>query len=532
MESQINHELTSERSNYENFHNQFDVNSLVQMLEHACTAEALTRVVNVVEATLSALQQYPFDEDEQQRLNVLELEEISDEAKNRYITARRSELRAAAAALDDTAQAWGKKFFDDDFTVVKTKKKSKNTISDNLAKKQKIEDITPYHNKFGHLTIEDAPSTSANDMDTSPPSPTRTAQRTSTPPQSPRRRTQPQQSPRPSTSNQTPGIKKPPVPPITIDKITNPATLLKKLQDFTKIKLIAKLTGTSLKVFPPTAHAYHKLRRYVEDNKLQGHTYMLPEERKLRVVIRGMPVDMPTDDIAEELREKGFTIHQIYIMTNKSTGAPMPLFLTILDKNEHNQKIFNLKELACMQVTVEALRKKYGPPQCFRCQGFFHSSNYCTRAPKCVKCAGEHLTRECIQDPKTPPTCCLCGGPHPANYLQCPRNPASHPLKPKQVPPRQENSWRKRLQMTSAPPQPAPRQTLQLTEEEFPQLPSPPQKTRQTPPTNYQAIQNPLEMLKDPDVQDLYNTLEKFVNIAKNVKSPAERLQALFKLLN
>ncbi|GFT92995.1 hypothetical protein NPIL_116401 [Nephila pilipes] len=160
--------------------------------------------------------------------------------------------------------------------------------------------------------------------------------------------------------------------------------------------------------------------------------------------------------------------------------------------------------------------------------GFSTLPNYCTRA----KCAGEHLTRECLQDPKTPPTCCLCGGPHPANYLQCPRNPASHPPKPKQAPPKQENSWRERLQMTSAPPPSAPRQTLQLTEEEFPQLPSPPKKTKQTPPTNYQAIQNPLEMLKDPDVQDLYNTLEKFVNIAKNVKSPAERLQALFKLLN
>ncbi|GFS87426.1 hypothetical protein NPIL_274021, partial [Nephila pilipes] len=134
----------------------------------------------------------------------------------------------AAAALDDTAQAWGKKTADDDFTIVKTKKKSKNTL-DNSAKKQKTEDITPCHNKFGHLTIEDTQSTSANDMDISPPSPTRTSQRTSTPPQSPRRRIQPPQSPRPSTSNQTPGTKKPPVPPITIDKISNPATLLKKL---------------------------------------------------------------------------------------------------------------------------------------------------------------------------------------------------------------------------------------------------------------------------------------------------------------
>ncbi|GFS77058.1 nucleic-acid-binding protein from transposon X-element [Nephila pilipes] len=204
-------------------------------------------------------------------------------------------------------------------------------------------------------------------MDTSPPSPISTAQKNSTPPQSPRRRTPPQQSPRPSTSNTAPGPRKQPVPPITIDKISNPATLLKKLQEVTKIKLTAKLTGTSLKVFLQTAHAYHIVCRYADENKPQGHTYMLPEEKKLRAVIRG---------IAEELRLKVFLVHQIYIMTNKSTGAPMPLFLTILDKNEQNQKIFNLKELACMQITVEALRKKYGPPQCFRCQGVFHSSNY------------------------------------------------------------------------------------------------------------------------------------------------------------
>ncbi|GFS66664.1 hypothetical protein NPIL_600901 [Nephila pilipes] len=92
MDSQTNHELTSEQANYENFHHQFDVNSIVQMLEHACTAEALTRVINVVEATLSALHKYPFEDDEQQRLNIIDLEESSDEAKNRYITARRSEL--------------------------------------------------------------------------------------------------------------------------------------------------------------------------------------------------------------------------------------------------------------------------------------------------------------------------------------------------------------------------------------------------------------------------------------------------------
>ncbi|GFS64583.1 hypothetical protein NPIL_277181 [Nephila pilipes] len=170
MESQSDHDLTSEQqTNYDNFHRQFDVNSIVQMLDNAYTAEALTRVINVVEATLSALQKYPFQDDEQQLLSVIDLEEISNEAKNRYITARRNELRAAAAALDDMAQAWDKKFIDNDFTIVKSKKKSKNPISDISAKKQKREDITPCHNKFGHLTIEDTPGPSTNEMDTSPP---------------------------------------------------------------------------------------------------------------------------------------------------------------------------------------------------------------------------------------------------------------------------------------------------------------------------------------------------------------------------
>ncbi|GFU27989.1 hypothetical protein NPIL_188261 [Nephila pilipes] len=103
----MEHNLTAERSNYDNFHQQFDVESIVQMMENAFTVEALTRVINVADATLSALHKYPFEEEEKQRNSIIDIEEIIDEAKNRYITARRSELHTAAAALDDTAEAWG-----------------------------------------------------------------------------------------------------------------------------------------------------------------------------------------------------------------------------------------------------------------------------------------------------------------------------------------------------------------------------------------------------------------------------------------
>ncbi|GFS88359.1 hypothetical protein NPIL_89581 [Nephila pilipes] len=120
--------------NYTNFHNQLDIDRIVQMMDNAFTADELTRVINVASATLSALKKYPFEVETKQRNSIIDLEEITDKAKNRYITARKNELRAAAAALDDAAQEWGKRIQDEEFTMVKNKNKSKTPISDNSAK--------------------------------------------------------------------------------------------------------------------------------------------------------------------------------------------------------------------------------------------------------------------------------------------------------------------------------------------------------------------------------------------------------------
>ncbi|GFU05760.1 RNA-directed DNA polymerase from mobile element jockey [Trichonephila clavipes] len=75
------------------------------------------------------------------------------------------------------------------------------------------------------------------------------------------------------------------------------------------------------------------------------------------------------------------------------------------------------------RVAVEPLNKSTMPPQCYRCQEFFHHSRFCARAPKCLKCSGGHLTSDCTKSAKAPAKCANCSGPHPANYSGCPRNP-------------------------------------------------------------------------------------------------------------
>ncbi|GFU87607.1 RNA-directed DNA polymerase from mobile element jockey [Trichonephila clavipes] len=65
------------------------------------------------------------------------------------------------------------------------------------------------------------------------------------------------------------------------------------------------------------------------------------------------------------------------------------------------------------------------PNQCWRCQGFFHSSEVCHLPMKCLKCAGPHQAKNCTLHFEDPLKCANCGGEHAANWRQCPRFPKS-----------------------------------------------------------------------------------------------------------
>ncbi|GFW03527.1 hypothetical protein TNCV_3020391 [Trichonephila clavipes] len=165
------------------------------------------------------------------------------------------------------ANTWGlpPKPIESPFQVVVRKKgrKSSDTEVESSAKKQRT-DITATQNLFAQLPTED--------MNLS-------AQAGS------------------STANETPvaaaSPKKHYLPPITIDNVSNQADLLKHLQDLTNLKLEAKRIGTKLRIYPQTAFAYPRIRKYVDDNSLESYTYILSEDKKLRLVIRGLPTDMP-----------------------------------------------------------------------------------------------------------------------------------------------------------------------------------------------------------------------------------------------
>ncbi|GFS88347.1 hypothetical protein NPIL_89521 [Nephila pilipes] len=190
-----------------------------------------------------------------------------------------------------------------------------SSIKSQQPKRQKTEGTTELKNKFQALTSSDV------EMQTTPSS----------------------TSPQPSNSNQlsisTPGqilnqsqvanldqTKKIKVLKITIDNPSNTMNLLKELQNLTGIKVSAKLTGSSLKIFTPAPAACHTIKRFINQNNLQGYTYQLPNKKFLRIVIRGMTADMPPIEIINDLKNYNIHVQECFNVTNKKTGKPMPYF--------------------------------------------------------------------------------------------------------------------------------------------------------------------------------------------------------------
>lgn len=147
------------------------------------------------------------------------------------------------------------------------------------------------------------------------------------------------------------------------------------------------------------------------------YTYLLPSEKQLYVVIRGLPEPLTEDYIQTELENLEFHPSKIKRLTKGPNRIPMPLVLAILPKNEKH--IYQLSRLAEVTITTEPQRQQPRITQCFRCQNFRHSQGRCTAFPKSIKCAGDHHSAQCTKSINEPSQCANCGEAHTASFRGC-----------------------------------------------------------------------------------------------------------------
>ncbi|GFR13835.1 hypothetical protein TNCT_223491 [Trichonephila clavata] len=83
---------------------------------------------------------------------------------------------------------------------------------------------------------------------------------------------------------------------------------------------MGRIIGKRLCFYPktPPPKAYHTIRNYTDEEKLEAYPYQLSEEKELKAVIRGMPSGIPPQEIIEAILNLGITVNDCQAMTNRT----------------------------------------------------------------------------------------------------------------------------------------------------------------------------------------------------------------------
>ena len=203
-----------------------------------------------------------------------------------------------------------------------------------------------------------------------------------------------------------------------------------------KGKLVS-LPSMNIKINCANSDEYRMLTKTLNESsereKIEWHTFSDKNNRPIRVLARGLDPATDTKLISDDLKNKGFElISTVNILKTehqkdpndenktKKVKIPLRLFMLTFENSEQIENIYAIRNIAYQSVKIEALRKTSNKiVQCKRCQCFNHVQSSCHRTPRCVKCAGEHLTADCKASKDSPPKCVNCGGNHTASYRGC-----------------------------------------------------------------------------------------------------------------
>ena len=208
-----------------------------------------------------------------------------------------------------------------------------------------------------------------------------------------------------------------PAPIVIIREAQNYKDITNMLRNITGGGFYMNYTRNNINVYLDKKEHKKQIIQKLKENKIQFHTYTDPDEKTHAFVLRGLDFEPTIEQIEKELVEQHqLPVKKIYTMRTKYR----PLYLVITTAEVALKEMQNkIKHIMYTKVSWERHKNKRILTQCHQCQNFGHATSNCSRAPRCVKCEGAHLTQDCTKDAEAKAKCCNCGGDHPANYKKC-----------------------------------------------------------------------------------------------------------------
>jgi hypothetical protein len=188
--------------------------------------------------------------------------------------------------------------------------------------------------------------------------------------------------------------------------VRNTRKFLEWIREKTASKLPAQMESETFMLVQENAEDFRDtigvLRSIGEEKTVSYHTFSLPEDRCVRLLLKNLGKRMSESEIKEELEALSISVEAVMQLRSKrrdqdpEMDRPLtPHFVVSGTRGPDVAKVRSLTELRGLRVQVEANKSTKVPLQCKRWQRFSHTQRNCGYATRCVACGNAHTSGTC-----------------------------------------------------------------------------------------------------------------------------------------
>lgn len=279
------------------------------------------------------------------------------------------------------------------------------------------------------------------------------------------------------------------------------------------------MTRGKIHILADNKNCRDRIIKVLKQGGTSYHTYASKSSgpRFRQYVIKGLDPEIPLTHVIEAFEGlQTFDVRRMSRTDAEGRRTPIsPIVLTVTPSTTIDEvKAVRHVDRCLFTVSAYIKRRDKAPPQCFRCQKFGHTKNYCGHRAACVRCGENHDITQCPRT--TGPKCSNCGGQHVASYRQCPERQKIIKLAEERRRPKGQPPTTSRTRETVAP---------QQTKND-------PRRSQEEQPIGSQpAIRPPATDQEDPQPIDTVERLTNMVTeMTKSVNAMMKRIKDLVAL--
>ncbi|GFQ69508.1 uncharacterized protein TNCT_357481 [Trichonephila clavata] len=123
--------------------------------------------------------------------------------------------------------------------------------------------------------------------------------------------------------------------------------------------------GVYNKMQAESENHHREITKMLTEKKIQYYAIDPPENRPLKLVIKGLLATVQPEDIKADLISKGIKIEKVAQLRQFQTKSPLPIFMIDITRDEYVEDIYKIRSCLYMQIKIEPFNKKSRITQAF-----------------------------------------------------------------------------------------------------------------------------------------------------------------------